>query len=168
MRGGRLSRITYFPDRPDVLSRYSVRLVADKARYPVLLANGDPVESGDLGDGRHWAEWNDPFPNPVICSRSSQGIWRSIAAASSRNRVARSHRHLGPRRRYRQDTSCAPCAEAVDGVGRARLWPRIRPRCVQHRGGRRFQLRRDGEQGAEHLQQPLHPRRSRHGHRLRL
>jgi aminopeptidase N len=57
-------RITYFPDRPDVLSRYSVRLVADKARYPVLLANGDPVDSGDLGDGRHWAEWNDPFPKP--------------------------------------------------------------------------------------------------------
>ena len=57
-------RITYFPDRPDVLSRYSVRLVADKARYPVLLANGDPVGSGDLEDGRHWAEWNDPFPKP--------------------------------------------------------------------------------------------------------
>ncbi|MGP7794979.1 aminopeptidase N [Sphingomonas sp. CLY1604] len=57
-------RITYFPDRPDVLTRYSVRLVADKARYPVLLANGDPVDAGDLADGRHWAEWNDPFPKP--------------------------------------------------------------------------------------------------------
>ena len=57
-------RITYFPDRPDVLSRYSVRLDADKARYPVLLANGDPVDAGDAADGRHWAEWNDPFPKP--------------------------------------------------------------------------------------------------------
>ena len=57
-------RITYFPDRPDVLSRYSVRMTADKARYPVLLSNGDPVASGDLDDGRHWAEWNDPFPKP--------------------------------------------------------------------------------------------------------
>jgi aminopeptidase N len=57
-------RITYFPDRPDVLSRYSVRLVADKTRYPILLANGDPVEAGDLGDGLHWAEWDDPFPKP--------------------------------------------------------------------------------------------------------
>ncbi|MFN3433389.1 MAG: aminopeptidase N [Sphingomonas sp.] len=57
-------RITYFPDRPDVLSRYSVRLVADKARYPVLLANGDPVDAGGMADGRHWAEWNDPFPKP--------------------------------------------------------------------------------------------------------
>ncbi|RVT43634.1 aminopeptidase N [Sphingobium algorifonticola] len=57
-------RITFFPDRPDVLSRYSVRMTADKALYPVLLANGDPVASGDLEDGRHWAQWNDPFPKP--------------------------------------------------------------------------------------------------------
>jgi len=57
-------RITYFPDRPDVLSRYSVRMTADKARFPVLLANGDPIGQGDLADGRHWAEWNDPFPKP--------------------------------------------------------------------------------------------------------
>ncbi|GAA0331396.1 aminopeptidase N [Sphingomonas oligophenolica] len=57
-------RITFFPDRPDVLSRYKVRMTADKARFPVLLANGDPVDSGTLGDGRHWAEWHDPFPKP--------------------------------------------------------------------------------------------------------
>lgn len=61
-------RITYFPDRPDVLSRYSVRMEADKARFPVLLANGDPVGAGEHGAngeaGRHWAEWNDPFPKP--------------------------------------------------------------------------------------------------------
>ncbi|HVJ00411.1 MAG TPA: aminopeptidase N [Sphingomonas sp.] len=57
-------RITYFPDRPDVLTRYTVRMTADKARYPVLLANGDPVASGDGEGGRHWAEWHDPFPKP--------------------------------------------------------------------------------------------------------
>ena len=57
-------RITFFPDRPDVLSRYHVRMTADKARYPVLLANGDPIASGDLDEGRHWAEWRDPFPKP--------------------------------------------------------------------------------------------------------
>ncbi|MBU1461935.1 MAG: aminopeptidase N, partial [Alphaproteobacteria bacterium] len=57
-------RITFFPDRPDVLSRYSVRLTADKARFPILLANGDPVDQGMLDDGRHWALWNDPFPKP--------------------------------------------------------------------------------------------------------
>ncbi len=57
-------RITPFPDRPDILSRYRVKMIADKLLYPILLANGDPVASGDLGDGRHWAEWHDPFPKP--------------------------------------------------------------------------------------------------------
>ncbi|UUL81583.1 aminopeptidase N [Sphingomonas qomolangmaensis] len=57
-------RITFFPDRPDVLSRYKVRLIANKARFPVLLANGDPVGTGDLEDGKHYADWDDPFPKP--------------------------------------------------------------------------------------------------------
>ena len=57
-------RITFFPDRPDVLTRYRVKMRADKARYPVLLANGDPVAQGEAGNGKHWAEWHDPFPKP--------------------------------------------------------------------------------------------------------
>ena len=57
-------RITFHPDRPDVLSTYRVRMNADKARYPILLANGNLVASGDGEDGRHWAEWEDPFPKP--------------------------------------------------------------------------------------------------------
>ena len=57
-------RITFFPDRPDILSVYRVRMSADKARFPVLLANGDPVAQGDLEGGRHWAEWHDPYPKP--------------------------------------------------------------------------------------------------------
>ena len=57
-------RITYFPDRPDVLSVYDVQLAADKAAYPVLLANGDRVGGGDIEGGRHFAQWNDPFPKP--------------------------------------------------------------------------------------------------------
>jgi len=56
-------RITFFPDRPDVLSRYHVRMSADATAFPVLLANGDHVGSGVDGD-RHWAEWHDPFPKP--------------------------------------------------------------------------------------------------------
>ena len=57
-------RITFFPDRPDVLSRYNVRMTADKAAFPILLANGDNVANGDLPDGRHWAEWRDPHFKP--------------------------------------------------------------------------------------------------------
>lgn len=58
-------RITYFPDRPDVMSVYTVRIEADKARFPVLLANGNRIESSDLGEGRHYAVWHDPFPKPA-------------------------------------------------------------------------------------------------------
>jgi aminopeptidase N len=57
-------RITFFPDRPDVLSRYMVRMTADKAACPVLLANGDNIANGDLPGGRHWAEWRDPHFKP--------------------------------------------------------------------------------------------------------
>ncbi len=57
-------RITFFPDRPDVLSRYTVRMTADAGRFPVLLANGDPIAQGGHADGTHWAEWRDPFPKP--------------------------------------------------------------------------------------------------------
>ncbi|HEX6219364.1 MAG TPA: aminopeptidase N, partial [Sphingomicrobium sp.] len=57
-------RITFFPDRPDVLSRYTVRMEADEARFPILLTNGNPVASGKSDGGRHWAEWQDPFPKP--------------------------------------------------------------------------------------------------------
>jgi aminopeptidase N len=57
-------RITFFPDRPDVLSKYKVRMEASRAQFPMLLTNGNPVASGDSGDGRHWAEWEDPFPKP--------------------------------------------------------------------------------------------------------
>jgi aminopeptidase N len=57
-------RITYFLDRPDVMAVYTVTLRADKARFPVLLANGNLVEQGDLDGGRHYAKWHDPFPKP--------------------------------------------------------------------------------------------------------
>ena len=57
-------RITFFPDRPDVLSVYRVRMTADAQRFPVLLANGDPVAQGANDDGTQWAEWHDPFPKP--------------------------------------------------------------------------------------------------------
>ena len=53
-------RITYFLDRPDVLARYRVTLRADCARYPALLSNGNPVASGPLDRGRHFATWHDP------------------------------------------------------------------------------------------------------------
>jgi aminopeptidase N len=57
-------RITWFIDRPDVMARYSTRIVADKKRYPVLLSNGNLIEQGDLPGGKHYALWRDPFRKP--------------------------------------------------------------------------------------------------------
>jgi len=57
-------RITYFLDRPDVMASYTVTLRADKAKYPVLLSNGNLVEQGMLEDGRHFAKWVDPHKKP--------------------------------------------------------------------------------------------------------
>jgi len=57
-------RITWFLDRPDMSARYRVVIEADKARYPILLSNGNPGEHGDLPDGKHFATWDDPHPKP--------------------------------------------------------------------------------------------------------
>ena len=58
-------RIAYYLDRPDVMSVFTVRIDADRSEAPVLLSNGNPVESGELGGGRHYAVWHDPFPKPA-------------------------------------------------------------------------------------------------------
>ena len=58
-------RITWFLDRPDVMSTYTVTLRADKVSYPVLLSNGNLVDQGELADGRHYAKWEDPFRKPA-------------------------------------------------------------------------------------------------------
>ncbi len=58
-------KITYYLDRPDVMARFFTTIVADKAKYPVLLSNGNLIDSGDLTDGKHFAKWHDPFPKPA-------------------------------------------------------------------------------------------------------
>jgi aminopeptidase N len=57
-------RITFFPDRPDVLSVYTVRMAGEKAAFPILLCNGNRTASGEGAGGTHWAEWHDPWPKP--------------------------------------------------------------------------------------------------------
>ena len=57
-------KITYYPDRPDVMSEFYTTIIADKARYPVLLSNGNKIDAGDLEEGKHFAVWHDPFAKP--------------------------------------------------------------------------------------------------------
>ncbi|MRT54586.1 aminopeptidase N [Enterobacteriaceae bacterium RIT693] len=56
--------ITWYLDRPDVLARFTTKVIADKSKYPYLLANGNRIAEGDLENGRHWVQWQDPFPKP--------------------------------------------------------------------------------------------------------
>ncbi len=57
-------KITFFPDRPDVMAVYTCTIAADRGKYPVLLSNGNLIETGVMGDGRHYAKWHDPFKKP--------------------------------------------------------------------------------------------------------
>ncbi|MCM2323882.1 MAG: aminopeptidase N [Oligoflexia bacterium] len=58
-------KITYYPDRPDVMAAFTTTIVADKAKYPILLSNGNRIEVSELPEGRHLARWRDPFKKPA-------------------------------------------------------------------------------------------------------
>jgi aminopeptidase N len=71
-------KITWFPDRPDVMARFTTTIAADRVRYPVLLSNGNPVASGELEGGRHFVTWEDPFPKPSYLFALVAGDLRCI------------------------------------------------------------------------------------------
>lgn len=71
-------RITFYLDRPDVMSVFTTTIEADKTAYPVLLSNGNPVASGDADDDRHWVTWEDPFPKPAYLFALVAGDLSSI------------------------------------------------------------------------------------------
>jgi aminopeptidase N len=110
-------RITYFLDRPDVLSVYRVRLEADKAEAPVLLANGNPQEAGEAGAGRHYAVWFDPFPKPCYLFAVVAG---DLAKLSDHFVTASGRRvELGI---YTEPGKSARAAYAMDALKRAMAW----------------------------------------------
>ncbi|MDO6387127.1 aminopeptidase N [Uliginosibacterium sp. 31-12] len=83
-------RITYYPDRPDVMAKFVCRLSADKTSFPVLLANGNPVASGDEEGGRHWATWEDPFAKPAYlfaCVAAKLDVLEDFYTTTSGRRV---------------------------------------------------------------------------------
>ncbi len=84
-------RITYFLDRPDVMASYTVTLRADKAKYPVLLSNGNLVDQGNMDDGRHFARWVDPHKKPsyLFALVAGQLVCReqSIASRAGKNHL---------------------------------------------------------------------------------
>ncbi|MDP3590023.1 MAG: aminopeptidase N [Methylobacter sp.] len=72
-------KITYFLDRPDVMTLFTTTLVGDKDRYPVLLSNGNKVDQGELPDNRHWVTWEDPFNKPCYLFALVAGQLECIA-----------------------------------------------------------------------------------------
>ena len=110
-------RITYFLDRPDVLSVYSVSMTADKGSCPVLLSNGNPVSSGDNNDGTHWAKWHDPHPKPSYLFALVAGDLKHISdtfVTSSANNIELNI--------YTQAHNIDQCQHAMDSLKASMVW----------------------------------------------
>jgi aminopeptidase N len=110
-------RITYFPDRPDVMAVYTTRIEADKAQAPVLLSNGNLVEHGELPGRRHFAVWHDPHPKPsylfALVGGNLTAIEDRFVTSSARNVTLRIYVEPGKESR---------CGYAMDSLKRAMRW----------------------------------------------
>jgi aminopeptidase N len=81
--------ITWYLDRPDVLARFTTKIIADKTLYPFLLSNGNRVGEGELENGRHWVQWQDPFPKPCYLFALVAGTSTCCAIPSKRAQAAK-------------------------------------------------------------------------------
>ena len=145
--------ITYFIDRPDNLARFQTRIEAHFAVAPVLLSNGNLMESGELDDGRHFAIWRDPFPKPSYLFALVAGDLGHIADHFDHDvRPACRSAHLCRTRQRAARPLRHGCAQALHALGRRSLRARIRSRHLHDRGRLGIQFRRDGEQGPQHFQ----------------
>ena len=110
-------RITFLPDRPDVLAKYTVTLRADRTRFPVLLAGGDPNGAGDLPQGRHWARFVDPYPKPcylfALVAGHLEKIERVYRTADGRDVTLRV---------WAESDAIDGCRYAMDALERAMRW----------------------------------------------
>lgn len=113
-------KITWFPDRPDVMARFTTTITADKAKYPVLLSNGNPVESEEMGDGRHRVKWEDPYPKPAYLFALVAGdllhIEDEYTTASGREVVLRI---------YVEAENIEKCGHAMASLKKAMQWDEV-------------------------------------------
>ena len=110
-------KITWFPDRPDVMARYRTRIVADPRRFPVMLSNGNDVERGALDDGRRYVVWEDPFPKPsylfALVAGRLECVEDTFTTRSGREVALRIHV---------QAHNLDKCAHAMRSLKRAMRW----------------------------------------------
>ena len=115
------STITFFPDRPDVLARYTTTIEADRASCPILLANGNPVGSALLDGGRHSATWEDPFPKPCYLFAMVAGdlaVLRDRFVTNSGRGVALEI--------YTEHHNADKCEHAMQSLKKAMAWDEAR------------------------------------------
>ncbi|MFZ3183568.1 MAG: aminopeptidase N [Pseudomonas sp.] len=110
-------KITYYLDRPDVMSRFTTSLSASKQDYPVLLSNGNPIASGSEEGGRHWATWQDPFMKPAYLFALVAGdLWcieDSFTTMSAREVTLRI---------YVEPENIDKCQHAMDSLKKSMRW----------------------------------------------
>lgn len=120
--------ITCFPDRPDVMSVFTTTVIGDKTACPVLLSNGNLIESGELDDGRHYATWHDPFPKPCYLFALVAGDLVKISDTFT----TRSGREIGLHI-YVEERNQSKCAHAMRALQKSMQWD-------EERFGREYDL----------------------------
>ncbi|MBX2808242.1 MAG: aminopeptidase N [Cellvibrionaceae bacterium] len=130
-------KITYYLDRPDVMSEFTTTIIADKARYPVLLSNGNLIEQGEVDNRRHWAKWHDPFKKPAylfalvagqLAYKEDSFTTRSGRAVVLRIYLETTHLEAGNLATSRLDTTAVKanaldkCDHAMAALKRAMAW----------------------------------------------
>lgn len=110
-------KITYYLDRPDVMSKFTTTVSAEQKAYPVLLSNGNPIASGSEDNGRHWATWEDPFKKPAYLFALVAGdLWcveDSFTTMSGRNVALRI---------YVEPENIDKCQHAMDSLKKSMKW----------------------------------------------
>ncbi|MBD8576908.1 aminopeptidase N [Pseudomonas syringae] len=110
-------KITYYLDRPDVMSSFTTTVSGDKQKYPILLSNGNPIASGQEDDGRHWATWEDPFKKPAYLFALVAGdLWcieDTFTTRSAREVTLRI---------YVEPENVDKCQHAMDSLKKSMRW----------------------------------------------
>ncbi|MCK0106822.1 aminopeptidase N [Marinobacter sp. S0848L] len=109
--------ITYYPDRPDVMAVFRTRVEADKSAYPILLSNGNPIDQGELENGRHYVTWEDPFPKPAYLFALVAGdlVEKKDTFTTCSGRTIDLRMYVEPR-------NAAKCDFAMDALKRSMRW----------------------------------------------
>ncbi len=110
-------KITYYLDRPDVMAKFTTTIEAERARCPVLLSNGNPIEHGENDEGRHWVTWEDPFPKPAYLFALVAG---NLSSHDDRF-TTRSGREVDLKI-YVEPHNIDKCAHAMDSLKRSMTW----------------------------------------------